>query len=130
GPPKARCEMRKYLLPMGAAGLLAFAVIHVIDARQEPPRPGPPAAPPRSPYESAVAASGVFESENENIAAGSPVEGIVVEVYVKVGQRVRAGAPLFRLDDRMLQAELRARQANLKAAEAQLERLECQPRPE
>jgi multidrug resistance efflux pump len=122
--------MVKYLLPFVATGLLGFAVIHVVGAQQTPPRPGPPAPPPRAPYERTVAGTGVVESESENIAMGSPLEGIVTQVLVKVGQRVEAGDPLFRLDDRMLRAELRVREANLKAAQAQLGRLEAQPRPE
>src|SRR4051794_104102 len=122
--------MRKYLLPLGAAGLLGLALIHVVGAQQTPPRPGPPALPPRAPFERTVACTGVVESESENVSMGSPVEGIVTKVFVKVGQHVEGGVPLFRLDDRMLQADLRARKANLSAAEAQLERLEAQPRPE
>jgi multidrug resistance efflux pump len=122
--------MRKLLLPLVAAGLLSFALMHVVGAQQKPPRAEPPAAPARAPFERTVAATGVVESQSENIAVGSPVEGIVTKVFVKVGQLVRVGDPMFRLDDRMLQAELRSRAANLKAAEAQLERLEKQPRPE
>jgi HlyD family secretion protein len=122
--------MRKYLLPLGAIGLLAFALIHVVGAQQTPPRPGPPASPPRAPYERTIAGTGIVESQNENISMGSPVEGIVTKVFVKVGQRVDAGSPLFKLDDRMLQAELQARAANLESVEAQLQRLDAQPRPE
>jgi HlyD family secretion protein len=58
------------------------------------------------------------------------VPGVVVEVMVKVGQKVRAGDPLFRLDDRQLRAELAIRQAMLADAEAQLARLVAMPRSE
>src|SRR5262249_36454813 len=54
-------------------------------------------------------------------------------VYVpveKVGQRVKAGEPLFRVDDRALKAQLRVQEANLAAAEAQYTKLEAMPRPE
>lgn len=55
---------------------------------------------------------------------------MVTQVFVKVDQRVKAGEPLFQLDDRMLQSELRGRQATLAARQADLTRLENQPRPE
>jgi multidrug resistance efflux pump len=45
-----------------------------------------------------------------------------------VGQRVEAGNPLFRLDDRHLRAELSVRQAGLDLAKAERERLENLPR--
>jgi multidrug resistance efflux pump len=122
--------MRQYLLPLVAASSLAFATVHVIGHQQTPARPGPPAPPPRAPFERALACTGVVEPLSENIAVGSPVEGIVTKVFVQAGQSVDTGAALFQLDDRVLQAELRTRAANLRAAEAQLARLESQPRPE
>lgn len=122
--------MRQYLLPLVAAGLLAFATAHVIGHQQTPPRPGPPALTPRAPFERALACTGVVEPQSENIAVGSPLEGIVTKVFVQAGQSIDTGAPLVQLDDRVLQAELRTRAANLQAAEAQLARLESQPRPE
>ncbi|HMP01506.1 MAG TPA: biotin/lipoyl-binding protein, partial [Gemmatales bacterium] len=56
--------------------------------------------------------------------------GVAVEVFVRVGQQVERGTPLFRLDDRMLQAELKLREAALGLAQAQLLKLEQMPRPE
>jgi multidrug resistance efflux pump len=48
----------------------------------------------------------------------------------KVGQRVAKGEPLFRVDDRTLQAQLAAQRASLHVAEAELTRLQQQPRAE
>ena len=67
--------------------------------------------------------------------------GRVLEVYVdgrpgfdpphkKVGDPVRKGEPLFRIDDRDLLSEMKVRESALLAAEAQLHRLEQMPRPE
>src|SRR5262249_30195377 len=69
----------------------------------------------------------------ENIALGSALAGLVLEVYVagdRVGTRVKAGTPLFRVDDRHLMAQLRVAEAQLVSAEARLARLERSPRPE
>ena len=84
----------------------------------------------REPVSNTVAGAGMVEPETENISIGSPLPGIVVEVMVKVGQHVKAGDPLFRIDDRERKAELKVRQAMLADATAALERLEAMPRPE
>jgi HlyD family secretion protein len=120
----------KLLLPLVAAVSLAFAVRHVVVADQEPPKLPPPVEPSRSPYRGPVAGAGVLEALTENIAVGSPLPGVVAEVFVRVGQDVKAGDPLFRLDDRSLKAELGARQATLASAQAALKKLEDQPRVE
>jgi multidrug resistance efflux pump len=73
------------------------------------------------------------ESRSENIAIGSALPGVVLEVYVpvdEVGKQVQAGDPLFRVDDRQLKARLAFQQANLAAAEARLAKLDNMPRPE
>jgi multidrug resistance efflux pump len=113
--------------------MLVFAVIHVVRAQQTSPKPPPPVEPARSPFGSTVAGAGIAEAQTENIAIGSALPGVVMEVYVpveNVGQRVKAGDPLFRVDDRQLKAQLKVNEANLAAAQAQLTKLEKQPRPE
>jgi HlyD family secretion protein len=122
--------LRKYGLPLLAVGLLLFAVYHVVMAQQSKPKVQPPVPPAQTPFGDTVAGSGIVEAQTENIAIGSHLPGVVTEVFVKVGQKVKAGDPLFRLDDRALKAELAVRQANLAAAEAQLARQEMMPRTE
>ena len=46
--------------------------------------------------------------------------GIVSNIYVKVGDKVKAGAPLFTIDERAQRAEVTTRQASLQITEAQL----------
>jgi multidrug resistance efflux pump len=55
---------------------------------------------------------------------------VAAEVFVHVGEEVAAGTPLFRLDDRSLQAELQVREARRASGQAQLARLEQMPRTE
>ncbi|OAI41874.1 hypothetical protein AYO40_02180 [Planctomycetaceae bacterium SCGC AG-212-D15] len=124
---------RKFLLPLIALGLLVFAVVHVVTAHQEQPKLPPPREPARSAYAHRVAGAGIVEAQTENIAIGSALSGVVMEVFVpveKVGQRVKAGEPLFRVDDRALKAQLAVLEANRAAAEAQLAKLDAMPRPE
>jgi multidrug resistance efflux pump len=119
-------------LPILAIAMIAFAVKFLAEAGEKVPPLPPPVQPAQNPFPNAeiVAGAGIVEPETENIAVGSPVPGIVVEVPVKVGQKVKAGDPLFRLDDRQLNAELAVRKAALAAAKAELARLEAMPRPE
>jgi len=124
---------RKYALPLIALGMLVFALVHVVTAQQQKPPIDPPREPARSAFRYSVAGSGVVEAQSENISIGSALPGVVVEVYVpveKVGQDVKTGEPLFRVDDRALKAQLKVQEANLVAAEAQLAKLDAMPRPE
>jgi multidrug resistance efflux pump len=120
----------RFILPVIAIVLLLFAVKHVADTRKVDVAVAPPIQPATAPFVSTVAGNGVIEAQTENIAVGSPTPGLVVEVFVKEGDKVQPGTPLLRLDDRQLRSELGVRQANVAAAKADLQRLENQPRPE
>src|SRR5262245_25290114 len=122
--------MRKILLPLLSLGALGFAVLHVVGAQQKGPEVMPPGDPARSPYSRTVAGTGLVEAKTENISIGSHLSGVVEEVFVKVGDPIKPGDRLFRLDDRHLKAEQTYRKASLLAAEKQLERLRNQPREE
>lgn len=117
-------------LPLAAAVGLAFAVGFVIWSYQPQQVARPVALPPQSPYESFVAGEGIVEAASENIAIATHVAGVVTDLYVRVGDRMLAGAPLFKVDDRALRAELATRRKALQVAQEQLERLRSQPRPE
>jgi HlyD family secretion protein len=120
----------KFMLPVLAVALLVFAVKHVFDTRKVDVAVLPPIQPATAPFMNTVAGNGVIEAQTENIAVGSPLPGLVVEVFVKEGDKVKPGTPLCRLDDRQMRAELAVRQANVAAAKADLQRLENEPRPE
>lgn len=77
-------------------------------------------APAQSPYPTFVAGAGIVEATTENIAIGTPIAGIVADINVQVGSRVRKGDPLFSIDTRAARAELAMRSAAVRVAEAQL----------
>lgn len=121
------------VVPVVALSMLVFGVIHILNAEQQLPKTQPPTLPARNPYAHSIAASGIVEPQSENIAIGSALPGVVLEVFVpadKVGQQVTKGTPLFRVDDRQLKAQLAWQEAALHAAEAQLAKLQAMPRPE
>jgi multidrug efflux pump subunit AcrA (membrane-fusion protein) len=122
--------IRKYGLPLAALGMLVFAVFHVVRAQQTPPKLEPPVTPARSPFGKGVAGAGLVEAQTENISVGTNLPGIVWEVHVKVGQKVKPGQPLFRLDARALEREKAIRKAAVDAARAQLDKLKKMPRKE
>ncbi len=68
---------------------------------------------------SGIQASGTVETVEVNVA--SQTSGRVLEVYVSEGDLVKAGDPLFRLEDDLLNAQRRAAQAGLDTAQANLE---------
>ncbi|HTU25721.1 MAG TPA: efflux RND transporter periplasmic adaptor subunit [Pirellulales bacterium] len=120
----------RILLPLVAVGLLVYSVVHMVHSDPLTPDAQPVIELSHNPYATSVAGPGVVEAAAENIAIGSPVPGVVVEVFAKVGMKIEPGTQLFRLDDRQLQADLKFRKSAVEAAQAELDRLENQPRPE
>src|SRR2546423_243167 len=122
--------IRKTVLPLLAALGVVFAIYTVRAGSKPIPVSKPVAEPARSPFPTYVAGSGLIEAASENIAVGTNVAGVVTKVFVKVGDRVKAGEALFQIDERELKAQLAVREASLLSAKAELERILTQPRPE
>jgi multidrug resistance efflux pump len=120
----------KFGIPVLAALALIFATLSVARLRPADTINQPYRMPPSAPFEHKVGAVGLVESSTEDIAISLPVPGLVTRVYVKAGDRVKKGQPLFSLDDRDLRAELALRESNLELARTRLARLESAPRPE
>ena len=89
-------------------------------AREKPVAPPPLEAPPANPYSETVAASGIIEAVNENVRIAPPLDGMVVEVFVVVGDTVKKNDPLFQLDSRELRAQLRTRHDAIPSAVARI----------
>lgn len=96
---------RKYLLPALALCGLVLALFMVFYGTRTPPIPPIEFPPPTPPYKTYVAGSGMVESASRDINIGTPFNEIVTAVYVKVGDIVQQGTPLFQLDVRTLNAE-------------------------
>ena len=110
--------IRKYLLPVLAVFGIGFAVLTVVKGSKTIPPAQPVVDPSAPPYTSSVAGSGIIEANTENISIGTLIPGVVSQIYVSVGSKVKASDPLFRLDDRDLRAQLEVRRAALRVAEA------------
>ncbi|MDE2216188.1 MAG: efflux RND transporter periplasmic adaptor subunit [Planctomycetota bacterium] len=108
----------KYLLPILAVLGIGFAVFTVIKGSKTIPPALPVVKPAIPPFKSSVAGAGIVEANTENISVGTLIPGVVTEIYVSIGSKVKAHDPLFKLDDRDLWAQLAVRRAALRVAMA------------
>ena len=110
----------KYTLPLIALAGILFAVYTVINGNKPTPIAIAVTEPASAPFKAFIAGAGIIEAQSQNIAIGTPLPGIVTTVAVKVGDRVKAGAPLFYLDDRDTRAILAIKLADLAKAKADI----------
>ncbi|HWQ08571.1 MAG TPA: biotin/lipoyl-binding protein [Holophaga sp.] len=109
------------LLPIVATVGLLLAVGVALRSNAPKPVAQPVAQPSEAPYTTYIGGAGLVEANNDNISIGTSTAGIVKTVLVKVGDRVKAGQPLFQIDDRELQADLAVKKADLAEAKGSLE---------
>lgn len=112
--------MRKYSIPLIAAVFFVFSLVLVVRTQAVRKQSLPPKMPPVTPFEQTVGGVGLVEASTENIDIGTQIAGIVSKVYVVYGSYVKAGDPLFTIDDRQLKAELNLRRTELQVAQAEL----------
>jgi RND family efflux transporter MFP subunit len=110
--------IRKYLIPILAAAGIGFGSATVIKGNKVNPPAPPVAEPSKAPYQTFVAGSGIVEASTENIAIGTDIAGLVAKIYVQIGSHVKAGDPLFTIDDRATRAQLAQQEAAVQVAEA------------
>ncbi|HUK80993.1 MAG TPA: efflux RND transporter periplasmic adaptor subunit [Verrucomicrobiae bacterium] len=112
--------IRKYVIPIIAVAGIGFGVITVVKGNKTNPPAPPVAEPAKAPYQTFVAGSGIVEASTENIAIGTDIAGLVTKIYVQIGSYVKAGDPLFTIDDRATRAQIAQQQAAVQVAEANL----------
>jgi HlyD family secretion protein len=110
----------RYIVPV--LSVIGFAIgIGAVFYGNRPPLAAFPATPSATaPFGSYIAGAGITEASTENVAVATQVSGVVTNVYVKRGDAVKTGDPLFKIDDRDLQAQLLPASAKVKEAEASL----------
>jgi HlyD family secretion protein len=110
------------ILPLLAVGAIAFATYWVLsalpDREMQSPEKSPPKASDANNGKGGVVASGVVEPSSEITDIGTNISGVVTQVYVRIGQRVGKGAPLFVIDNRQVKASLRESETGLTEARA------------
>ena len=97
----------KHLLALSIAGLLVtwYAVYLLVDMKAvRPLNPAP------SPYPDGIYAEGIVEGDGtsgKNIRIYSEVDGAIEQIYVRAGQAVRKGTPMFLIDESVRRAAAR-----------------------
>ncbi|MGD0540124.1 MAG: HlyD family efflux transporter periplasmic adaptor subunit [Tepidisphaeraceae bacterium] len=129
--------IRKTFLPLVAVAGVIFMVHMVVNGSRPPALAALTPEPSRAPFANSVSGAGIVEAFSENIQVGAVVPGVVKQIFVKVGDTIAKGQPLWQIDERELQADLAtkraaatAQEALLAAAQARYDRLKQMPRPE
>lgn len=112
-------------LPLVALVALSFAVFSIVSRKAPAPRV-PEIEPPTSTFRLSVAGIGIVEPSSELISVGTDIPGVVRRVFVKVGDKVFTGTPLFELDQRDVDAQIESLTASLKSAQLQATELTSQ----
>jgi HlyD family secretion protein len=110
--------LKNKILPAVAALGLVIAIGVAVQSQKGKPAVQAVAQPARAPFRSYIGGAGMVEAETQNISIGTSLPGIVKKIFVKVGDKVKAGAPLFLIDDREQRADLLIKHANLIKARA------------
>ena len=132
-PAKPKTEFRnKIIFTLSILGVLAALVAAYLFGQQRKAQP-PVFKPVSNPYDSAIYANGIIESDQpsgENINIFPEVSGPITKVLAHEGQQVTLGTPLFTIDDSVQRAITEQLKLQSEAAFALLDELKAQPRPE
>jgi RND family efflux transporter MFP subunit len=109
----------RVVVPVLAVAGIGYATYYsTVVADRPPPPPNQLALPAETEFASSVSGSGLIEASSRNIDVGSFLSGIVAEVAVLEGQRVKRGDLLFVLDTRAARAELAVAEQDVAEARA------------
>lgn len=113
---------------------IIMTIGYVIKISQPVVKPKPIAPPLETSFPESVAGTGIIEAYGENINLAPYTDGKVENIYVKVGQRVRKGTPILKIDSvedenelRVLSTEADEIKVNLEDAKLQLSDLQSIP---
>jgi HlyD family secretion protein len=122
----------KIIFAVAAIGILAGLVAAYIFGMERKAQP-PVFKPVSNPYESAIYANGMIESDlpsGENINIFPQVSGPITKMLVQEGQAVKAGTLLFTIENSVQRATTAQLKLQSEAALALLNELKAEPRPE
>ena len=112
----------KFLFALAVVGMLAGLISAYFFGIQHKPQP-PAFKPASNPFEKGIYANGIIESYQEsgsNINLYPEVAGPVVRIMVSEGQQVKAGTPLFMIDNDVQRATVEQQKAQADSALAQI----------
>ena len=111
-------SLTRHGIPLLAIAMVSFAGWSIAAKLDPRVAASPPIAAPTSPYDDNVAGTGIVEPASEVIALAIERGGVVSRIGVMAGDRVKAGRPLFAIDDRDYRAAVAQDEAAVAAADA------------
>src|SRR5215475_8535035 len=114
-------SLARHGVPLLAVAMISFAGWSIAAKHSSREVTSPPIAAPTTPYDDTVAGTGMVEAASEVIALAIERGGVVTRVDVVAGDSVKAGQPLFAIDDRNYRAAIAQDEAAVAAAEASIE---------
>lgn len=123
---------RNYFVIIAGVALFCLLLIFVSLWQEiDTPTTKDPITPPTvGPYKTQIAGIGIVEPSSDNIYIGTPVNRIIGQVFVKVGEKVDKGEALFAMENRDLVANLNLQEAAYESALAKLQKDKSLPRKE
>jgi len=113
--------MRYKLISLASLGIIFAIIFSVVFGRVQIKPSNSLNTPASNPFEHSIAGIGIVEASSGNINLGAYMPGIVSEVFIKEGDIVELGAPLFAQDQRSTKASLLAAGNEMAIAEKNLE---------
>jgi len=107
-------------IPLLAVAMISFAGWSIAAKHSSRQVTSPPIAAPTNPYDDNVTGTGIVEPASEVIALASERGGVVARIDVLAGDRIKAGQPLFSIDDRDYRAAVARDEAAVAAADASI----------
>ena len=83
------------------------------------------AQPAQAPYDSYIAGAGLIEAASRNVEVATRVSGVVEEIFVRVGDKVQAGQPLFRIEGADAEADVQVKETAVTSAAAKVKEAEA-----
>lgn len=112
-------------IPALAVAGLAFALVIATRSSRPAAIAEIVAQPAQAPYDSYIAGAGLIEAASRNVELATPVSGVVEQIFIKVGDKVQAGQPLFRIEGADAEADLRVKDTAVASAQAKVREAEA-----
>jgi HlyD family secretion protein len=109
-----------WLYYAAAVASLVFAVMSVSTSAPKRERRAPQGTISTPEFSAFIAATGVVEPASQVVTVAPDIDGVVRAVFVRAGDRVRTGDPLFALDDGETIARIKRAEARLARARAEI----------
>lgn len=111
---------KKFIFPILATLSLLWVFFFIIKTNPKPVSTPPPVLPTSVPFKHYIAGAGLCEPNSDIIAIGADISGVVRQVHVVAGQKIKKGQLLFSIEDRAAKDIIEQRKAQLLQAQADL----------